>query len=211
VQVPLLVHVAAAADAAPLVAAAALRRPVRGARAWLLAWCGVVATSDGLSLYLALHHTPNMWLAYVFTPLSTALVLWAISCWQARELSRLALRFAIVAVLVAWAVLTAAFENTSTFSRAAEPMANLVCLGAAAYTLVVRSHSASAPLLKQDWFWISAGLALYFATWSAVGPLSALLVASTPQLMPRVYDVQSALEIAAMLAITRGVMCPAAT
>jgi hypothetical protein len=211
VRIPLIIHLAAAADAAPLLAAVAARRPVRGARGWLLVWCATIAVFNYTSLYLALHGTHNVWLSYIFTPLSTALVLWALSCWQTGEVARLTMRYAIVPVLVLWAVLTAAFENTSTFSHAAEPMAYLVCLAVAAYTLLVRSLQSRGDLLRQDWLWVTAGLALYFGTWSSIVPLSALLAGSAPALLARAYETQAVLEIAAMLAIARGVTCPAAT
>lgn len=210
-RIPFLIYLAAASDGIPLVAAAAVRRPVRGPRGWLLVWCALLAGLDYTSLYLAMHGVHNLWTQYVFTPVSTALVLWALSGWQVGEVARMTMRYAIVPVLVLWAVLAAAFENASTFSRAAEPMAYLVCLVVAAYTLLVRSLHCKGDLLRQDWLWITAGLALYFGTWGAIAPLSALLAGSAPALLARVYQVQAVLGIGAMLAIARGVTCPAAT
>ena len=65
---------------------------------------------------------------------------------------------------MAWGVLTFAVEDTSSFSRVADPLANLVGLSAAAFTLVARSHVASGLLLRKDWFWVSGGMVLYFGT-----------------------------------------------
>ena len=76
---------------------------------------------------------------------------------------------------------------------------------------MVRSHAARVPPLTQDWFWICAGVALYFGAWSAIGPLSLLLVSSAPALLARAYEVTAVVEICAMLAIARGMACRAAS
>lgn len=209
-QIPVILHLGAASEAAPLVAAALARQPVRGARACVLAWCGVLVLANGLQLMLALHGLNNLWVGYVVSAAS-ALVLWALSYWQTGYTARLTLRVATIGFLAVWAFLTLAFEDTSSFSRAAEPMAYLVCLVAAAYTLLTRSHGSGGALLRQDWFWVSAGLALYFGSWSAMGPLSVLFVRGAPDLLKRAYEVQTVLTIAAFVAIARGMTCPAAT
>lgn len=206
--IPVLIHLAVASTALPMVAGAVTRRPVRGARGWIVSWCVALLASQYVALYLGLHHRSNLWVSLTTTPLSTALVLWAVSCFQVSEIARLTVRLALAAALVAWAVLTLLVEGTSTFSRAAEPMIYLICLSAAAGTLLLRSHASHVSLFDQDWFWCSAGIALYFAAWSALGPLSALLVAGAPELLVRAYEVNAVLQIGAMLAIARGMACP---
>ena len=209
-RIPLLLYLGAAAEAAPLVAAAAVRRPQRGARLWILAWSGVLISADALQLWLALHGVRSLWVGYIGT-VAGALVLWALSYWQTGPTGRLTLRVATVLFLVVWVILTVAVEDTSSFSRAGKPMANVVCLVAAAYTLLARSFRSGAELLDQDWFWVSAGLALYFAIWSAVDLMRALLFGPAPELMIRLLEVGMVLNIVAFLAIARGVTCPAET
>lgn len=194
-----------------MAAALVVRRPLVPARAWLLAWCVVQVLTDYLLLWFAVRGVPNLWVTYLLTPVSGALVLWTLSLWQSGELARLTLRLVIVPFVLVWGVLTLALENTSSFSRAADPMANLVCLAAAAYTLLARSRASRGELLRQDWFWASAGLALYFGVSSTISPLGALLVGSDPVLLVRAYEVRGLLQIVAFLAIARGVTCPAAT
>ena len=206
-----MAYVGAASQAAPLVAAVVAWRPVRGARAWVLAWCAVLVAVDAASLWFASRDVHNLWLWYWLTPAGGAMVLWALSLWQRGEVARLAFRLAIVPFLVAWSVLTLAVEDTSAFSRAAGPMAKLVGLGAAAFTLLTRSHSASGSLLRHDWFWVSAGMALYFGVSSTLGPLSALLIGSSPRLLDQAYQLKSLLDVLAFLFIARGVTCKVAT
>jgi len=139
------------------------------------------------------------------------MVLWLLSLWQSSEVARLTFRLAIVPFLLVWCVLTIAFERTSYFSSVASPMANLVGLGAAAFTLLAGSRRVEGLLHCRDWFWISGGMALYFGTSAALSPLSALLVEEAPQLVIRAYEVKSVLDVLAFLAIARGVTCPVET
>jgi hypothetical protein len=209
-RTPLLLYLGSAAEALPLVAAAVVRSRVRGARLWIAAWSAALVLCDLLELWLGSRGIHNLWVNYVATAAS-ALVLWALAYWQTGDTARLTLRVAVVPFLAVLAVLTLLVEDTSNFSRAADPMADLLCLAAAAYTLVARSSSSRVSLLRQDWFWISAGLALYFGIWGAMGPLGALLVGTAPELVSLAYQVAMVLNIAAFLAIARGVTCPAAT
>ncbi|MGD0993573.1 MAG: hypothetical protein ABR998_13990 [Gemmatimonadales bacterium] len=209
-RIPLFLYLGAAAEAAPLVAAAVVRRPQRGARFWILAWCGLLISADALQLWLALHGMRNLWVGYVGT-VAGALVLWALSFWQTGSTERLTLRVATILFLAVWVMLTVAVENTSSFSRAGNPMANVVCLVAAAYTLLARSSRSGGGLMGQDWFWASAGLALYFAVWSSVDLMRALLFGHDALLMVRLLEVGMVLNIVAFLAIARGVTCPAET
>jgi hypothetical protein len=171
----------------------------------------VLVAVDAASLWLASHDVRNLWLWYWLTPASGALVLWTCSFWQRGEVARLTFRLAIVPFLIVWSVLTLLVEDTSNFSRAAEPMNMLVGLGAAAFTLLARSRSASGSLLRHDWFWVSAGMALYFAASAALEPLGALLLSDRPDLVKNAYEVRAGLDVAAFLLIARGVICPTET
>lgn len=184
---------------------------MEGPRVWVLAWCGFLALVDAAGLWLAREGAANVVLLNFVLPLSAALVLLALSYWQTTELARLTFRMAIVPFLVAWALLTFAFKETSRFSGVAGPTANLVGLAAAAFTLLARSRRASAPLQRSDWFWVSGGMALYFGTATTLGPLSALLVGDAPRLMIRAYEIKSVLDVVAFVAVARGVTCPLRT
>lgn len=206
-RAPLVAYVAIAAQAVPLFAAAAVRHHIRGARTWVLLWCGFLFATDVAGGWLGSHGVQNLLLINGVAPASVTLVLWTASLWQSTDIARLTMRLAIVPFLLLWMVLSLAFDDSATFSAAAVPMANLVGLGAAAFTLVARSARATDSLLRHDWFWVSAGTALYFGGSAALSPLSALLVGSDPGLLDLAYQGKSALDIAAFLAIARGVTC----
>jgi hypothetical protein len=182
----------------------------RGARAWVAAWVAYLLAIDLLAASFAIRRVPNLWINYVLMPVSVGLALWALSLWQANEVWRLTFRIAIVPLLLAWGILTLALEDTSTFSRAAEPMVKLVTLGAAAFTLLSGSLAQRGDLLRQDWFWISAGMVLYFGSGATLGPVSALLKVSPPQLLTFVYVVWTSISSLSFLLIAKGMACPQA-
>jgi hypothetical protein len=211
VKGPLLLYLSSLVEAAPLAGVMVVRRPVRGAKTWILVWSTLLLAESAITYALAMRGIHNLWVAYLFTPLTVATVLWALSWWQSSDVARLTMRLAIVPLLTLWLALALAFESTSSFSRAADPLAYLVELFAAAYTLVARSRASAGELLREDWFWVSAGLVLYFGTFSMIGPLSALLAGTDVALLLRAYQFEAVLQIVAFLAIARGVTCPGTT
>jgi hypothetical protein len=211
VRFPLVFYLATLAQGVPPVAAVAARRPVRGARTWVLLWCALLLAVDLVQWWLGAHRERNLWLIYVITPAGGALALWALSCWQTRELPRLTLRFAIGPFLLVCLVLLLAVERPSDFSRVGQPVASLVCLCAAAFTLLARSQEATGPLVRQDWFWVSAGMALYFGVTVTIAPLSALLVGTSPEQLTLAYEARAALEVVAFALIAVGMVCPSGT
>ncbi len=203
---PLINSIAGFSLAVPLVVA--VRRGAwRGARGWVVAWATVLAMEEALQVALAAAHVHNLWVGYVFEPVAMVLALWALALWQVRPLARLTVRLVIPPALLVFGVLTFAFDNTSTFSRAAQPMLALVGLGAAAYTLVARSAAGSGDLLRKGWFWICGGMTLYFGTFATVGPVSGLLLRD-PLLFRRAYELAMGLMLVAFLVIARGIALP---
>lgn len=177
----------------------------------MTAWCLLLLGLDLLAWDLGAHGTRNLWIAYVLTPVSGALALWALSTWQTAELTRITMRLAIPLLLAASLALQLAVEHPTDFSRATQPMASLLCLIAAAYTLLALSLRANRGLTNQDWFWVSAGMALYFGVTGMIGPLSALLVAESPRLLLAAFEARAGLEVVAFLLISVGMTCPSET
>ncbi len=206
VRAPLLLYLGSAAEALPLVAAAIVRRPQRGARFWILAWCGLMVGCDVLSFWTAYHGVRNNWVGYVAT-VAGALVLWGLSYWQTSATERLTLQVAAFLFLAVWVILTVVFDNLSVPSRASTPMANTVCLLAAAYTLLARSVRTRDDLLHQDWFWVSAGVAFYFGIWSAMDLMRALLFDRNVGLWLALNEIGFGINILPWLVIARGVTC----
>ncbi len=208
---PLLLLVLGSFPLVPLAAVVVFRRRQVGARAWVAAWVLVQVAGSVLQLWLGVRGRSNLWVSYVIEPLGGVALLAALALWQVRPLARLTFRLSIPAVAVAFVVLTVAFDSTSTFSRAAEPMLYLVCLAASAYTLVQRSRVMTGDVLRQDWLWVGAGMVLYYGTGGSLFPLSRLLLGSDTHLFTVAYELANGVAAVAFLAVARGVACPTAT
>jgi hypothetical protein len=209
VRLPVLLVAATLAEAAPLVAQWATRRRPRGARAWLLVWCGFLFAMDVYQFWMGLHGEHNLWLWYVSSPVSVALLLWTLSYWQVDDVWRLTYRLAIVPFLAVWGTLTLLVDDTSTFSDASFPLAKLIALAAAAIVLIARSYRSATAVWRQDWFWITGGMTLYFGTSAALSPLGAMLMPAHAALFVSALQFKAFLDVVAFLLITRGVLCPA--
>jgi Flp pilus assembly protein TadB len=199
------------AEATPLVVLAFHRRWPRGARAWLTAWVVYLLAIDLVGASFAVRGLNNLWLEYILMPVSVSLALWTLSYWQGAELWRLTFRIAIAPLLLAWGILTLVVDNTNSFSNAAEPTVKLVTLAAAAFTLLAGSLSRRGDLLRQDWFWFSAGMALYFGSGATLGPVSALFEGRDTHLLMVVFASWSLIGSLAFLLIAKGMACPPPT
>jgi hypothetical protein len=209
VRIPVLLVAATLAEAAPLVAQLATRLRPRGARAWLLVWCGFLFVMDVYGFWMSLHGERNLWLWYVSSPVSVGLLLWTLSYWMPADVGRLTYRIAIVPFLAVWGTLTLLVDDTSTFSDASFPLTKLIALAAAAIVLVVRTHRSATAVWRQDWFWVTGGMTLYFGTSAALSPLGTVLMPAHAALFESALFFKAFLDVVAFLLITRGVLCPA--
>ncbi|MFI5208521.1 MAG: hypothetical protein ACHQU8_08390 [Gemmatimonadales bacterium] len=192
----------------PLGAAAARPAQTTGGRRWVVIWCGLYVAQNAVSIPLALTHHNNHWTTYVFVPLQGAAILWALSLWQLSQLARLTVRASIPGFVLAWLLLVLLVEDTNNFSSIAEPVYSLLSLSAALYTLVTRSADATESLLREDWFWICAGLSLHFGALIFLTPLGAALVRTNPEIILRALNVRAVVNVAAFVLITCGLLCP---
>jgi hypothetical protein len=203
-----LQYAVAGAQLLPPIAALAGRRMAHPARRWIVVWCLVLTVESVLSRMLGLRHVNNLWLSYMFMPLTTGLALWALSHWQARGTLRLALRVSIPVVVVVSVALTVTIDDMRTFSLVAAPFHSLVLLLAVLGTLIHLSFRADGPLVGHDWFWVTSGLIIYAGTTAAVQPLGWYFLAEREELVRAVWTVSAAAGILAFIAIAGGLLCP---
>ena len=192
----------------PLVGVAAGRWNTP-ARRWVVVWCLGLALSDAVSILVALRWGQNLFVAYLFLPLSGSVALWALSLWQTSDLTRLALRLAIPLFVAVSVVLSVLADDPRSFSLFAAPYHAVVMLIAASWTFVRRSLAGSGPLLRQDWFWVTAGFMLYFGGFTAMQPLVSYLFASgRNDLIMEAFNLRAAMDLLAWIAISGGILCP---
>ncbi len=198
------------AQGLPLAAGAAARGRLSTARRWIVAWS--IYSLAGLLVEWATrrHGQRNLWWSYIAAPIDGSLVLVALSCWQQLPLWRQAMRWSVPIALVVHLVMLAALENRREFSIASVPIYAVLCFAAALFTLVGRSLTAQEPLARQDWFWITIGLAIYDAAYAVIGPLASALLHTDPGALFLVYQTFQVVNIVGYAVVAVGVLCPAA-
>jgi hypothetical protein len=160
-------------------------------------------------LMASLARGENLWLGYVVPPVTSGVVLWALSLRHPDTIGRITIRLAIPLQILVGMVLTLTIEDPSTFSLVAGPFHALVVLLAASWTFLRLGLSETEGLARQDWFWIVGGIMIYSATLTALQPVSWFLRASDRlDLLAAVYYAKAAADVLAFLAIAGGMLCP---
>lgn len=201
-------HAAWLAQILPPVVGAIGGRVTTPPRRWIVLWCALVFLNGAISLVLALRQINNLWVGYVFMPVTGAAALWALSCWHDPGTGRLTLRVA-VPIFVTVSVVLTLFEDAHTFSLVAAPFHGLVLLIAGIWTFIRRGLAETLPLAGRDWFWTLAGFMLYAGTTTAQEPVSWYLLAiDRVDLLALVIQAKAGSDILAFAAITWGLLCP---
>jgi hypothetical protein len=202
-------HAAAWSQLLPPVVGVAGGRLTLPARRWTVIWCLLLVASDAMSLSLGSHGANNLWVAYVFTPITGSVMLWTLSLWHRRPLARLALRLTIPVFAVVSIALAFWIESPGSFSVFAEPFHGTIVLLAATWTFLSRSLGASESLPRSDWFWVIIGVMLYAGTSTAIDPVSKYLWGlGREDLLSAVINLKAGVDVLAFAAIAGGMLCP---
>ena len=205
-KLPWVAYAGIVAQALPLISAAARKPPLTRPLRWVVIWSAVLLGFDFIVAGFALANRNNHFLSYLLTPVGTALALWALAFWQVSERSTLILRLLIPVLAGVWIVLVLAIESIRTFSLLAQPLAGLLLLGAAIWTLLTRAIREEGRLPDQDWLWVTFGIAIYSATSVALPPLGHLLLDVSRDLVIRAYEGKALIDVLAFALIARGVI-----
>jgi len=198
-------YVAIAMQAVPILGGIVARTGFAGPRLWVGVWCFLALALD--ATMAAFSHTNNLWVTYLVGPMMGSVALHAMARWQRDDIARITIWMMIPLALVVWATALLRFEDPGSFSLMVDPMYDVLCLGAALFTMGRRGLHEDAPLLRQDWFWICVAFAVYYGKAAAASPLSALLVASRPDLVGRALTLIAVTDIVAYLLILKGILC----
>jgi hypothetical protein len=206
---PLILYAAALSQALPILAAFRHGRRLPRERLWTVAWCAALILGDSLQLWMrGSNGTNNLWLRAAGAPIQNAIMLWTLSLWQRHAVSKLAFRIAIPLFLVTLVALIPTVGETTTFDTVTGPFQALLLLASALYTLVRNAASDPERVTRQDWFWVTLGVSLYFGLRVALPPFAAFLMSSHVELVRLAYFVQAWADIATFLLIARGIWCP---
>jgi len=208
VTYPWELHAAALVQLLPVVGGLLHIRGLPTARRWFILWCLLSAIADVAYLIFGQVTGQNLWLRLVTEPVRAAVLFWVLSLWQLSPHSRRLMRQAIVILIPAVLVIGLLWEGSLSFGDKTGPIVQLALLAASVYTLVSRSVASSDRLTREDWFWITLGLSLYFALGVALGPVAMALLQGNTEFLKQVLLFKARADILAFVLMTIGMLCP---
>ena len=206
--IPMLLQVASASQALPIVAVAMLRgRPTPAPYLRIGLWCCLLLLSDATDLYITSRHISNLWTGYYTVPMEVGMTLWILSAWQPEGAPRRAYILGIAATGAAIGSTLLLTDPQQTFDVWVSPLAALVAFSAVLHTLVTRTLRSREALVHLDWFWICLGMAVFWVVQISTPALMTAFMDTHRELVIRVLLVRSAIAIAGYVCIAWGVVC----
>jgi hypothetical protein len=178
------------------------------ARRAVIVWSLLLFGLNGVALWMASTSRNTHLMTHLSIPLECGAALAAVALWQLRPRTRRIVGWLLPFYIAAWIAIVFLLEDVHTFSVAAGPFSSLVVLTAASATLIVRVNATVEPLLRQDWFWVLLGFVVFYGVETGLPPLSLALWRDRPDLLLVAYQLRVVSMVVAMVAVTRGVLCP---
>ena len=209
--IPILLQVASAAQALPVIALAVVRgRHSPAPHLRIALWCCLLVLFDVMDLVVGGRTGNNHWTAYGTVPVEVGTTLWILSAWQPDGPVRRAYVIGIAATGAAIAAALLLTNPQETFDVWVAPLAALFAFGAVLHTLVTRTLRSREALLSLDWFWICLGLALFWAVQISTPALLTAFLDTHRELVVDAFLARSAIVIVGFVCIAWGVACPQA-
>lgn len=149
----------------------------------------------------------NEWVSVVTVPLEVSVVLLLLAEWQPTHFLRLAHLVAVPIALLGTAVVMLAAGDVGAFSIWIAPGLALLALAGLLQTLVHSSLLSTESLMRQDWFWVCLGAAVFWLGFVTVPPFHRAFVESHPDWVRLAYLARAWVNIGAFLMVTWGVLC----
>ena len=171
-------------------------------------WCLAFFVSDLIQLQVTSIFGDNLWIFIYIEPFEDALLLWALSYWQTRPLTRITLRIATPLFIASYVGLAILAGEQNTFKTFSGPFRALIIMGWTAFTLISNVARAPERVWSRDWLWTSLGILLYFGLFVVTDPIVAAMPPDQINNMMRVYDVRAIGDVFAFILMWRGMRCP---
>lgn len=207
--IPAAIYVQIASQGLPVVAALAVwgrQPPAPYLR--LAAWCAFLLWIDTAAIGIAAVMGNNWWLSYYAMPLEVAFLYWILAFWQPSGFLRRVYLGGGAAMLLFAAVIYAAWPPAVSFPSLVAPVVTTAALAASLHTLVHRSVLSRNQLYVEDWFWVSLGLSIMWASTILIPSFLALFVRDSRELSVVVMMVRAAFVTLAFAIVGWGVACP---
>jgi hypothetical protein len=205
---PWELHAATLAQLLPVLGGLPQLRSLPRARRWFMVWCLLSFAGDGLQMFFGQVLGHNLWLRLIIAPAQFAVAFWVLSLWQLEPKPRRVMRQAITIVVPATLAIALLWEGLASFGDKSGPILQLFLLAASVYTLVSRSVASTDRLAREDWFWITLGLSLYFALNVALGPVAMALLPQQQAFLVQVFIFKARADVLAFILMTVGMLCP---
>lgn len=205
---PWELYAAALSQLLPVLGGLPYVRSLPTPRRWFVLWCVLSVIADGVWFVFGQVAGENLWLRIVTVPLRAAVMFWLLSLWQTGAKSRKLVRQAMAVLVPATVLIALIWEGKSSFGDKSGPILQLAQLAVCVYTLVSRSVASTDRLAREDWFWITLGLSLYFAVNVALGPVAMALLAQDQTFLVQVFIFKARADILAFILMTIGMLCP---
>jgi hypothetical protein len=178
------------------------------ARKAIAMWCLAFFVSDLVQLQVTSLVGDNLWIFIYIEPFEDALLLWALSYWQTRPLTRITLRIATPLFIASYVGLAILAGEQDTFKTFSGPFRALIMMGWTAFTLISNLARSPERVWSRDWLWTTLGILLYFGLLVVTDPIVAAMPRDQIENMMRLYDVRAIGDVFAFILMWRGMRCP---
>jgi len=192
----------------PPIAVLPAWRRTTPARRWIAILCLVFFASDIAQLLVGRALGNNLWLYIFVEPWEDAILLWALSYWQVRPITRIALRVAIPLMIGIYVAIAVAAGEQDTYKTFSGPFRAVLLMSWTAFTLISNISNSPERIWSKDWLWTTLGILLYFGLLAATEPIAAAIGTDDLVNLRRVFHVRNVIDIFAYVLIWRGMRCP---
>jgi hypothetical protein len=172
------------------------------------AYIGFDLLMEVISFTIGRFGKTNIWVPHLGVPVQTMIIVFAFAAWQVDHATRGFLQRVAPAMLLFWVPPLVGWEPLNAYSVGTEWIQAIICVAIAAYTLVRRFFEDSGPAVEHAWFWIGAGVMLYYATFALFMPLIGYFVRISMGTAVAMLTVHGGFQVFANILYYYGMRCP---
>jgi hypothetical protein len=172
------------------------------------AYIGFEVLIEVISFTIGRFGKTNIWVPHLGVPVETMIIVFAFGAWQVDHATRVFLQRMAPAMLLFWLPPLVGWVPLNANGVGTEWIQAILCLAIAAYTMVRRFFEDSGPAVEHAWFWIGAGVMLYYATFALMMPLVGYFVRISPDTAVAMLTVNGGLQVFVNILFYHGMQCP---
>lgn len=173
----------------------------------LYIFIGIAFICELLSAYLGSRGINNLWLMLLFTMLEYVFLVMVFSHWQANVRIRKTLLISIPVFLLVGISMMVSIERMSQISSISRSIEGVLLIMIASYTLFKIQARSEMPLLRNESFWVSIAVLIYFLGTIIFFALSDLLRTLPPEVLGVVAIGYTSINVLSYVLYARGFVC----